>query len=524
MTNYLIELAVVHVVLYCGYWLLLRKEHQYGRMRFYLIASTLLALVIPLLKLPRLFSFSQNPVVTVPMEPLPMDAVNHAPVTAESAGSYELVIWIYIVVSAFFLLKFLSDILHLVWLVRKSRRKKFLGMAILRVGNLKGSFTFFNWIFVSEKIDPQQHDYEVILNHEQAHASLRHTYDLVFFEMFKACFWWLPTAWIILKEIKIIHEYQADQVAIRTCDVHTYSALLISTSLKTNGLNLASCYHDGLIHKRLNAMKQQAKELNRWKFAALTALCASLVVVLACSEEKSVEKAQEEIFTIVESYPEFEGGIAAFNTHIMKKITYPPQAREAGVEGRVEVQFVVDKDGAISRVEAIRGIGRGFDEEAVRVVKGLPRFKPATQNGRPVRVRMVVPLDFRLKVGETNPDNSAQGMIIVGEIQSRNYQLNVEARYENGEWIGTVYDEGFVELPGANIIIPGTTTGARSAPDGTFRLKAEQSHAIMVSFVGYEPRILVSNGFDALTDPPKNFEEVRDAAMGDRPRHHEHQH
>ena len=203
--------------------------------------------------------------------------------------------------------------------------------------------------------------------------------------------------------------------------------------------------------------------MSPWKLAALTVLCASLVIALACSEEKSVDKADDEIFTVVEAYPEFEGGVTAFNAHIMKEIRYPLQARQVGVEGRVDVQFVVDKDGSISHVEAMRGIGAGCDKEAVRVVKSLPWFKPAMQNGKPVRVRMVVPIVFQLKAGETNRDKSAQGMVIIEEIQLRNYKLTVEASYENGELMGTVFDQYLNELPGANIVVPGTTRGTTSA-------------------------------------------------------------
>jgi len=221
----------------------------------------------------------------------------------------------------------------------------------------------------------------------------------------------------------------------------------------------------------------------------------------------------------VEAYPEFEGGVEAFNTYIMKEITYPLEARQAGVEGRVDVEFVVDKDGSIAHVEAIRGIGAGCDEEAVRVVKTVPRFKPATQNGKPVRVRMVVPVVFQLKAGETNPDNSAQGRVIIEEIQSRNYKLTVETSYENGEWTGTVYDQWWEELPGANIVVPGTTTGTTSAEDGTFKLKAEEGHGIVVSFVGYGT-VATTRAFDR----PKNWKEIMNAAWDDRPQYREHQH
>lgn len=538
MINYLIELAVVHVALFFGYWLFLRKEQQYARMRSYLITATLLALAIPLLKLPKLFSFSHEPLVimsidAMPMEAMPTDTVSIAPAAAASAWGYELMIWTYITVSSFFLLKFLIGIVYLVCLERKSRREKVNGLTIRRAGNIKGSFTFFNWIFLSDEIDPRQPDYEVILKHEKAHASLGHTYDLIFFELFKACFWWLPTAWIVLKVTKKIHEYQADAVAIKTCDVDRYSSILISSTLKTNGLNLpeakrqsrrqpslASSFHDGLILKRLKAMKQQPKPVSLGRLAALTVLCASLVISLACSEEKSVDKAHEEIFTVVEAYPEFEGGVAAFNTHLMKEIRYPLQARQAGVEGRVDVQFVVDRDGSISHVEVIKGIGAGCDEEAVRVVKSLPRFKPAAQNGKPVRVRMVVPIVFQLKASKTNPDNSAQGMVIIEEIQSRNYKLTVESSYDNGEWTGTVYDQWREELPGANIVVPGTTARTTSAEDGTFKLKAEEGNSIVASFVGYETVALVT-----VFDQPKNWQDVYDQVSKDnRPRYREHQH
>jgi TonB family protein len=498
MINYLIELAIVHIVLFFGYCLFLRKERQYARMRSYLIASTILALAIPLLKFPKLFSFSQAPSVIVPMEAMYMDAVSIAPAAAESPGAYELLIWAYITVSSFFLVKFLSDIVCLFRLERRSRRETVNGITIRRVGNIKGSFTFFNWIFVSNEIDPQHQNNEMILKHEQAHASLGHTYDLIFLELFKAWFWWLPTAWIVLKETKELHEYQADAIAIKTCDIDTYSSVLINSTLKINGLKPTNSFNDGLILKRLKAMKQQAKNVSPWKLAALSILCATLFIVLACGEEKSMD------VNVIEADPEFEGGSEAFYNYIRQEIRYPLQARETGVEGNVEVEFVIDKDGSISEVEAITGIGAGCDEEAVRVVKSVPRFKAATQNGKPVRVRMVIPIVFQLKLGKTNSDKSKQGMVIIGKIQSKTKKLKVDTHYVNGEWTGTVYDEELNSLPGANIVVPGTTTGTISSEDGTFKLKAEEANGIVVTFIGYEPVGVVPN----LVGPGKNWQEI----------------
>jgi len=108
------------------------------------------------------------------------------------------------------------------------------------------------------------------------------------------------------------------------------------------------------------------------------------------------EEDVDEIFTIVEDQPEFPGGMAAFYEYIGKRMKYPSQARRMGIEGRVYVEFVVDKDGSVTNVRAVKGIGAGCDEEAERVMSAVPKFKPGKQRGRPVRVKMVLPIYFKL--------------------------------------------------------------------------------------------------------------------------------
>ncbi|MDZ7606024.1 MAG: TonB family protein [Cyclobacteriaceae bacterium] len=109
-----------------------------------------------------------------------------------------------------------------------------------------------------------------------------------------------------------------------------------------------------------------------------------------------VEEEVDEIFTIVEDQPTPEGGMAAFYEFVGKNLKYPAQARRMGIEGKVFVQFVVDKDGKLNEVKAVRGIGAGCDEEAVRVISEAPKWKPGKQRGRPVKVRMILPITFKL--------------------------------------------------------------------------------------------------------------------------------
>jgi protein TonB len=113
-------------------------------------------------------------------------------------------------------------------------------------------------------------------------------------------------------------------------------------------------------------------------------------------DEPVEEEVAEEIFTIVEDQPAPKGGMAAFYEYVGKKLKYPAQARRMGIEGKVFVEFVVDKDGSITSVKAIKGIGAGCDEEAIRVIQTAPKWNPGKQRGRPVKVRMILPITFKL--------------------------------------------------------------------------------------------------------------------------------
>jgi len=112
--------------------------------------------------------------------------------------------------------------------------------------------------------------------------------------------------------------------------------------------------------------------------------------------EEEEEPVSEEIFVIVESMPEYPGGINALYQYISDQIHYPVMAKELGIQGKVFVTFVIETDGSVSGVEVLRGIGGGCDEEAIRVVNSLPKWKPGKQRGVPVRVRYNLPVKFTL--------------------------------------------------------------------------------------------------------------------------------
>ena len=112
-------------------------------------------------------------------------------------------------------------------------------------------------------------------------------------------------------------------------------------------------------------------------------------------DEPEVE--EQEIFTVVEEQPSFPGGEQARMKYLQKNIEYPQMALESGIEGTVFVTFVVEPDGSVTDVRILRGIGGGCDEEALRVVRNMPKWKPGKQRGKSVRVQFNMPIRFKLQ-------------------------------------------------------------------------------------------------------------------------------
>lgn len=490
MNNYLLEFGLCHLLLFAGYWALLRRQSPHLHQRAYLLGTSIFALVIPFLHLPKLYSASAE---SIPMLPRPEIAVDQSTAyTLVEASTDYTHIWIgvYALVSAVFLLRMLYSVYRVLSLKKGGiPQSTLVATRVIRLRNFTGSFSFLHWIFLGDDIDDKQHEHQAIIRHELGHVKLGHTYDLLFLELVCCVFWWLPSAWMAVKEIKNIHEYQADAYAIRDFGTKRYSSILISSTLKSHGLSMISSFHDSSIIKRLQEMNTDAKTTSISRTITLASLCATLLCMFACTEENFAQEepvSVSENFRVVEEQPTYPGGMDEFYKYIMQEIRYPSAARKKGIEGQVHLQFVVERDGSLTNVEVVKGIGQECDEEAKRVLKSIDHFTPGRQRGRTVRVRMRVPFEFKLQAGKTNPDGSQQGSVIIGEVQDNLNKLSVDVKYRDGAWHGIVRDEEGNTLPGASVLVIGTNRGTVSDLDGSFHLPAAQDEKVVVSFVGYE--------------------------------------
>ncbi|MBV6643325.1 MAG: TonB family protein [Cyclobacteriaceae bacterium] len=485
MIAYFIELAIIHLALTLVYMFTMRGERQYQLMRFLLLFTIPVAVIVPLISFEGFLgtntggaSTELNSIMTHSLSPIVVG-------TQSAIDQYAVLTWVYLLITSALLLYFLAGLGSIWKLVRKSTPATIDGIRTHLIKE-RGSFTFLKWIFIHEEAISDK-DHQAILHHELAHAQQLHSLDTIIVNIFRIFCWFLPSAWWLQKEMKKIHEYDADRIALKQFNLSDYSNTLIKHTLKANGWALANSFHGGSVLKRIHAMKNQMKYISGWKLATLGTLYAVLITTFACNNEldKEIEKIAEgavleaeippqakelieelhskhpektyaykelaveegeevgtvydilrklhvegnmvsffylkdrigvvvelkdymadaqsskaprsnQVFTIVENQPEFPGGLQAFYKYISENLKYPSTARSIGIEGRVYVEFIVDEEGSITEVKAIKGIGAGCDQEAERVLRNAPRFNPGREGGETVKVKMVLPIIFKL--------------------------------------------------------------------------------------------------------------------------------
>lgn len=173
----------------------------------------------------------------------------------------------------------------------------------------------------------------------------------------------------------------------------------------------------------------------------LTALLLS-VVNFATAQDTDTTGLDPEVFTIIEDKPVPQGGIEGWSSYLQNNLKYPTQAKRMGVEGTVYTQFIVEKDGTVSNVRTLKGIGNGCDEEALRVISNSPPWQPGRLRDEPKRVRMVIPIVFKL-----SRSNSYDNPLIRAVYPDKVAKLSTKPTYKGGMESLNQYLEENIQQP-----------------------------------------------------------------------------
>ena len=354
-----------------------------------------------------------------------------------------------------------------------------------------GPFSWMNYIVISDRENGFAR--KASLRHEFAHIRLMHSIDLI---ILLACTILNPVCWLVLQEIKIVHEFQADDEVINRYGIEgkDYQRLLIMRTVGAEAYALASSFNLNIKKRIIMLNKNQTRRRRLMWLLLLIPMMGMTSVLFARTDNKAdktptqvkisegdiitgkvidadgpifmarifevdlrgrifassitdpegnfafklvnpddmilatkdgyedfkgvidskeititLKKAAaesvewqvedenpEEAFMVVEEQPEFPGGLEEMVKHIQATIRYPEQARKDSIQGRVLVTFVINKDGKIVEPEVVKSVHPLLDEEALKMVKEMPDWKPGVQKGKPVRVKYTIPVNFRL--------------------------------------------------------------------------------------------------------------------------------
>ena len=314
-------------------------------------------------------------------------------------------------------------------------------------------FSWMKYIVISQK-DLDENGREILI-HELAHIQNRHSWDLLVADICIFFQWFNPASWLLKQELQNIHEYEADETVIeKGVDAKQYQLLLIKKAVGTRLYSMANSFNHSKLKKRITMMLK--KKSNPWaKLKYLYVLPVAAIAVTAFARPEISETAEEiaavkvndltaivetkaaktieeavqvstvlkdtakpvevkyipvevsdklkgtPLYEVVEQMPEFPGGgMAAVLEYIQKNMQYPESAKKNGTQGRVTVQFVIDKEGNVTEPKVIRSVDKELDAEAIRLVKSMPKWKPGMQKGEVVAVKYTMPVLFKLEGGK----------------------------------------------------------------------------------------------------------------------------
>ena len=432
---YILKSAACLAVFYLFYKLLMSRDTFHRFNRFALLGLLVLSSVLPLVEV----SVNRpapvhETMLTLEQLLLLADVQAEGEIVSQPTTALwvRVALLVYLAGIVFFAVRNLWSLGRLGVLLRRGRLERLADWLPGRTENVRlvvhnrdiAPFSWMRYIVLSRK-DLEENGREILI-HELAHIRNHHSWDLLLADLCIFVQWFNPAAWLLKQELQTIHEYEADDTVLREgVDAKKYQMLLIKKAVGTRLYSMANSFNHSSLKKRITMMlKEKSNPWARVKYLYVLPLAALAVSafarpeVSAVADELSSAKVNDlvasmktnqletasfavkdtltPVFEVVERMPQFPGGVAAQVEYFKKNLRYPAEAKKAGTQGRVVVQFFVNKDGSISNVKVLRGVDPALDAEAVRLVNSMPKWKPGMQKGKAVTVKYTVPVLFKL--------------------------------------------------------------------------------------------------------------------------------
>ncbi len=412
---YVARASLYLAIFYAFYLLVMRRTSLFRFNRAALLLGTGLCHLLPLLRLRTVIvpeSISVGLPTLVAGEPV-----------GTSAPPFPWLTVLYFAGIAAVLLLCLLSVLRTLHLIRQGTPEPCEGCRLTLVDREVPSFSWGRQVVMS-RTDYEK--YPAILAHEQQHIRCRHSLDVLLSTAVCALHWFNPLVWIARAELKLLHEYEADESLIRQgIDATQYQLLLVRKAVGEQRFSLANGFNHAKLKQRIAMMhKNPTSGWMRLAYAALLPLLAGTMFLCnparaeirpvssetatvaempAIAETPTVQNppagARTFDFALIEDKPTFQGGDAqAFSKWVSSQLVYPEEEKKAGHQGSVMLQFVINPDGSVSDTQVIRSSGyEALDAEAVRVISSSPKWEPSLKDGKPVKITFQFPVIFQVR-------------------------------------------------------------------------------------------------------------------------------
>lgn len=448
---YALKSAFVLFLLYVPYTLLLHRDSFFRLNRFVLLGVLLLSLVLPLCNVSWL-SMDRQPVVHAAQMQMveigiPVNVLPQYEVMEEVSSLFGLLTLIYIIGMAVVLLLRLWQMGSLRLQLRRGSlwRHSEDGITVYCHADRVAPFSWMNSIVISEE-DYAESGREIIL-HETGHIRFRHSWDVLLLTLVQMVQWWNPLAYMAGISLRDVHEYEADDYVLRQgVSASAYQMLLLKKAVGYGSYTFANNFNHSLTKKRITMMRKSKS--NPWRRSkvlyvipvttlALSVFATPEIVspvqdVVSKFEGKGTDTSadlqaigkfspeimgevqnattanEDTIYGKVDKNAEYPGGTEALMKFMMTNLKYPETCRKEGIQGRVVIKFVVNTDGSIVDMEEVRSPHADLTAEAMRIIKMMPKWTPATVGGKTVRSRFNLPVMFRLDGGKKTQYTSPQ--------------------------------------------------------------------------------------------------------------------
>lgn len=423
---YLLQVNVGLILFYALYKLVCTRDTFFRSRRFILIVSLVLPFILPFIDVREWLESRDRMIMLTHFDysaVLPEIVVGSG---AAETGNRVFVLseWIgylYLAGVLVLLVRLAIQAFSLYRLIVRMPEKEINGVRVKCLNDPSGPFSFFRWIFMNPAA-VKEDEISEILTHEMAHVKQRHSVDVLLAEMVSICCWINPFAWLLKREVRLNLEFLADRKVMEAgfaTKSYQYHLLGLAYNHK---YGLSNNFNFSHLKQRIIMMnKKKSNGAGHIKYALFVLPAFALLVAgnISCSQDASQTEdakeevvapvspeakevpadstAKEEVFMVAEQMPEFPGGMKEMLKFLQENVKYPENAMKNNVQGRVIVQFVIEKDGTPTEFKVLRSVDPDLDAEALRVMKAMPKWKPGMQKGQVVRVKFTVPVSFKLQ-------------------------------------------------------------------------------------------------------------------------------